>query len=179
MKKSILITIITFAFLSTSTAQVNSNAIGIRGGGGFGGSYGGEISYQKGFGESNRLELDFGFYSSRRKNHKDFYYDYYNHLSVSGIYHWVFNLTGGLNWFIGPGAQVGFYDYNHNYDDGDFYKDRSGISLAIGGQLGLEYDFNEHGIPLLLSLDARPMWDMIGYYNGFGGGAAFALRYTF
>lgn len=173
--------VMAFAFITTTTnAQVNPNAIGIRGGGGFGGSYGGELTYQKGLGESNRLELDFGFRSNRSRKYKD-YYEYYNHLSVAGIYHWVFNLTGGLNWYIGPGAQVGFFSFHHNYDvyEDGYYDNRSGISLAVGGQIGLEYDFNTHGVPLLLSLDARPMWDFLGYYAGFGGGGAFAIKYTF
>ena len=169
MKKILFSLLIIITTLSLN-AQVNPNAIGIRGGGGFGGSYGGEITYQKGFGEANRLELDFGFRSRRYNGGKGNNW-YYNHLSVSMIYHWVFNLTGGLNWYIGPGGQVGFYD--------DYYENNSGISLALGGQIGLEYDFNEHGVPLLLSLDARPMWDFVGYYAGFGGGGAFSLRYTF
>jgi hypothetical protein len=114
--------------------------------------------------------LDFGFRSRRYKGSKGNDW-YYNHLSVTAIYHWVFNLSGGLNWYIGPGAQVGFYD--------DYYDNNSGVSLALGGQIGIEYDFNEHGVPLLLSLDARPMWDFVGYYAGFGGGGAFSLRYTF
>lgn len=150
-------------------SQVNPNAIGVRGGGGLGGN-GLEVSYQKGFGDANRLELDFGFKSRRYiggpgKNW------YYNHLAVSGIYHWVWNITHGLNWFVGPGAQVGFYD--------DYYGYHSGIGLGIGGQIGIEYDFNQHAFPFLVSLDARPMWDLIGYYRGFGGGLALAARYTF
>lgn len=169
MKKIIFTVFLAFNVISSTIAQVNPNAIGVRGGGGFGGDYGGEITYQKGFGEKNRLELDFGW-RSRHYNGKGNSW-YYNHLAVTGIYHWVFNLSGGLNWYIGPGAQVGFYD--------DYYDNNSGISLAVGGQIGLEYDFNEHGVPLLLSLDARPMFDFVGYYAGFGGGAAFALRYTF
>lgn len=166
--------IMALAFITTTTSQVNPHAIGIRGGGNFGGGYGGEITYQHGLGESNRLELDLGWRDQRYKSGK-YYNGGYSHLSVSGIYHWVFNLTGGLNWYIGPGAQVGFYN---DYYDNDF-DDNSGISIAVGGQVGLEYDFNEHGVPLLLSLDARPMWDFIGYYGGFGGGGAFSLRYTF
>lgn len=169
MKRILFSLFITITTLSLN-AQVNPNAIGIRGGGGLGGSYGGELTYQKGFGTANRLELDFGFRSRRYKGSKGNDW-YYNHLSVTAIYHWVFNLSGGLNWYIGPGAQVGFYD--------DYYDNNSGVSLALGGQIGIEYDFNEHGVPLLLSLDARPMWDFVGYYAGFGGGGAFSLRYTF
>ena len=169
MRNSFFIITMVMAFITSTSAQVNPNAIGIRGGGGFGGSYGGEISYQKGLGSSNRLELDFGLRSRRYSGKGNDWY--YNHFSVTGVYHWVWNLTEGLNWYIGPGAQVGFYDDHYGYN--------SGISLAVGGQIGLEYDFNKHGVPFLIGLDARPMWDFLGYYSGFGGGAAFSLRYTF
>jgi hypothetical protein len=171
MKTKHLILLFALFFLSNVQSQVNPNAIGVRGGG-FLGSYGGEISYQHGFGESNRLELDLGWRSHHYNNGKgnDNLW-YYNQFSVTGIYHWVFNITEGLNWYIGPGAQVGFYD--------DYYDNNSGVSIALGGQIGLEYDFNVHDVPLLLSLDARPMFDFIGFYSGFGGGGAFSLRYTF
>lgn len=169
MKKILVMFLAVFCFSTIHFSQVNSNAIGIRGGGGFGGN-GAEISYQKGLGSSNRLELDFG-YRSRKFNSGSGKNWYYNHFSVSGIYHWVWNLTEGLNWFIGPGAQLGFYD--------DYYGSNSGIGLGIGGQIGIEYDFNQHGVPILIGLDARPMWDMLGYYRGFGGGGAFSVRYTF
>jgi len=169
MKKALLILVAVICTNATILSQVNSHAIGIRGGGGFG-SNGAEISYQKGFGSANRLELDFGFRSRRYASGlgKNWYY---NHLYASGIYHWVWNITEGLNWFIGPGAQVGFYD--------DFYGENSGIGIGIGGQVGIEYDFNQHGVPILIGLDARPMWDLLSYYSGFGGGGAFSIRYTF
>lgn len=171
MKKWILSIVISVSFFTFSSAQVNPNALGIRGGGGFGGNYGGEISYQKGFGEAHRLELDFGYKSRKYKINGKGNNWYYKQFAVTGMYHWVWNLTEGLNWFIGPGAQVGFFD--------DYYGNNSGISLAVGGQIGLEYDFNMHGVPLLLGLDARPLMNFVGYYSGFDGGAAFSLRYTF
>jgi hypothetical protein len=81
----------------------------------------------------------------------------------------IFNIVGGLNWYIGPGASVGFYSYDN---------DPGYLNLALGGQIGIEYDFNVHGAPILLSLDARPMWDFIGDHAGLGWGAALGLRYT-
>lgn len=149
----------------SASAQVNPHAIGLRGGlGNFG--RGGEVSYQHGFGELNRLELDLGW-----RGNRSFGYDY-THAAFSGIYHWVWNIEEGLNWYIGPGAQLGLYSdkYNSNLD---------GFTLSVGGQIGLEYDFNTLDVPLLLSLDTRPMWGFIGGTSGFGYGAAFSLRYTF
>ncbi|NRA11880.1 MAG: hypothetical protein HRT57_07995, partial [Crocinitomicaceae bacterium] len=47
-----------------------------------------------------------------------------------------------------------------------------------GGQIGIEYDFNSLGAPILIGFDTRPMW---GFLNGggVGYGAAFSIRYTF
>jgi opacity protein-like surface antigen len=143
-----------------SQAQVNPHAIGVRLGGD-GDINGAEISYQHGMGDANRLELDLGFGGN----------DVHNRMYLAGIYHWDWHLTGGLNWYVGPGAGIGFYHWD-NYDD---Y-----INIAIGGQIGLEFDFNTKGAPILLSIDARPMWDLTGDdHAGFGWGAALGIRYTF
>lgn len=139
---------------------MNPHAIGAR----LNGShthYGGEISYQHGFGDKNRLEIDLGF-----RGHNN-----YSNIAISGVYHWVWNLTDGLNWYIGPGARLGFYSGKNNNED-DF-------GINIGGQIGLEYDFSTHGTPLQLSIDVRPMWNFIGNYGGFGYGAALGIRYIF
>lgn len=171
MKRITLCALLVLTICLSGNTQVNPHAIGLRGGLGWGG-YGGEISYQHGFGEKNRLELDLGWRSYNHNNGNGNGNNWkYQHLAISGIYHWVWNLTEGLNWFIGPGAQLGFYD--------DYYDNDSGGGIAIGGQIGLEYDFNQHGLPIQMGLDARPMWNFIGYYSGFGGGSAFSIRYTF
>ncbi|HOE38819.1 MAG TPA: hypothetical protein PLG05_03420 [Bacteroidales bacterium] len=157
MKKILLLSVFAFMFSMFVSAQVNSNAIGLRfGAGSFGGA---ELSYQRGLG-SNRLEFDFGW--NGNSNH--------NRMFLAGIFHWDWNIVEGLNWFVGPGACVGYY----HYKGGDSY-----LGVALGGQIGLEYDFNTLGVPILLSLDSRPMWDFIGENAGFWWGAALAVRYTF
>ncbi|MDY0200532.1 MAG: hypothetical protein WC951_13415 [Bacteroidales bacterium] len=143
-----------------SQAQVNPHAIGIRSGGN-GSSNGVEISYQHGLSELNRLEFDFGFNG----------YTNYSNLFVSGTYQWDWNITEGLNWYVGPGAAVGFYNWRGTDKS-------SGVNLGVGGQIGLEYDFNHLDVPILLSLDTRPMFDFVGYNNGFGWGIALGVRYT-
>jgi hypothetical protein len=157
MKKTIFLMIIACMLGFNTYAQVNPHAFGLRLGGG---TYsGGELSYQQGIGEMNRIELDLGLGSS--KNH--------NRLYLAGIYQWDWNITSALNWYIGPGASVGFYSYN---DDPGF------INIAVGGQIGLEYDFSKSGVPILLSLDTRPMWDFLGDHPGMGWGAALGIRYV-
>ena len=164
MKIILLISAFIFT-LNTASSQVNPHAIGIRGGLGNNG-YGGEISYQHGFGSSNRLELDLGWRGNRGNGNN------YQHMAIYGIYHWVWNITDGLNWYVGPGARLGFYqDKNSSNDDG--------VTLGLGGQIGIEYDFNELGAPLLIGIDTRPMWGFIGGNSGFGYGGAFSIRYTF
>ncbi|HNX78944.1 MAG TPA: hypothetical protein PKJ24_03635 [Prolixibacteraceae bacterium] len=157
MKKLIFLLLFTGTMVLSGQGQVNPHAFGLRLGGG---SYnGGELSYQQGIGQANRFELDLGAGSS--KNHHRFY--------VAGIYQWNWNITSGLNWYIGPGASVGIYSYN---DDPGY------LNIAVGGQIGLEYDFSKSGVPILLSLDARPMWDFLGDNPGMGWGAALGIRYV-
>ena len=147
-----------FSFISIgviAAAQISSNALGGRlyGGDTFSGA---ELSYQKGLNHRNRLELDgsFGF-------KKDF-----TRIAIVGIYHWDWNIVGGFNWYIGPGASISYDNYNEN----------SYINIGIGGQIGIEYKFKD--LPLLVSLDTRPIWDFLGDVNGLGYGAALGIRYT-
>lgn len=163
MRKLILSIAVIMGVSIASFAQINPHAIGIRGGTGNGGN-GGEISYQHGFGSKNRLEIDLGWRHHNKDN--------YSHMAISGIYHWVWNIEGGLNWYAGVGGQLGSYRNNGNNNN-------DGLSLALGGQIGIEYDFNDMGAPILLSLDARPMWNFIGDYSGGHYGAALGIRYTF
>lgn len=166
----LLLIIIGFTLSTRTSAQVHAHAIGLRGGYSEYYGNGGELTYQLGLGEKNRLELDLGSY--RRKNWNNgigWGSSDYRILSITGVYHWVWNIKDGLNWFVGPGAQIIFYN-EKNYDDND------GAYLSIGGQIGLEYDFSQHGAPLQLGLDYRPMF-LFGWYESYGHGAALSLRF--
>lgn len=94
--------IIALSAISASQAQVNPHAIGLRLGGD-GNTNGVELTYQHGLGSKNRLELDLGFNSRK----------YYNNMFLAGIYHWDWNLTKGLNWYVGPGAAIRFYQWDN------------------------------------------------------------------
>ncbi len=155
MKKGFLLFFVLCMGVNTF-AKVNSHAIGARIGGD-GDINGIEISYQRAKGSANRLEFDLGFASNKFRDQ----------ISLAGIYQWNFNIEDAFNWYVGPGASVGLYKYTNSY-----------INIGIGGQIGIEYDFKKQDVPLLLSIDARPMWDLIGDHTGLGWGAALGIRYV-
>jgi hypothetical protein len=70
---------------------------------------------------------------------------------------------------VGPGAQLG-YCSNH------------GFGLSVGGQLGIEYKFS---IPLMISLDIRPLWNVVRPDNcavlnrAYGLDGSLSVRYCF
>ncbi len=172
MKNKLLLVIAFAGFIFSANSQVMSkNAIGLRLGGGVHGS-GAEISYQLGLGSTNRLEFDLGF-----SNH-----EYYQGFNLNGVYQWVMPIQDRFSWYVGPGVEVGSWDYKTSYYNwrGTTYTEYHdhGFFLGIGGQIGVEYTFQ---IPLQLSIDYRPTFFIMNGYdgNGFGGSAALSVRYLF
>ncbi len=159
MKKVVLAFISVFIISVGAKAQVEPHGLGARFGGG---NYGAglEISYQHGLGDANRLEFDLGWSSNNS----------INHTRITGLYQWVWVLDGGLNWYAGPGAQFVMASANGS----------SASAFGIGGIIGVEYNFNENDVPLLISLDTRPMFHFGDqYFDSFGWGIALGIRYTF
>lgn len=153
--KKLLFIVALISLGAVAGAQVLPNALGARfyGGDTYSGA---ELSYQKGLNDRNRLELDasFGFKSD------------FTRFALIGIYHWDWHIAGGFNWYIGPGASLA-YD---NFDENTY------VNIGVGGQIGIEYKFRD--LPVLVSLDSRPMWDFLGDVNGLGVGAALGIRFT-
>lgn len=143
-----------FAVIALAGAANAQNALGVRGA--FGSNNGAELSFQLGMG-SNRLELDLGWAGHEH----DAYYN------LSGIYQWTGSISGNFGWFAGLGANIGWW--NGPADNN--------LGLGFLVQAGLEYDFQ--AIPLQVTLDARPQWDVLGAHSGFGYGLALGLRYMF
>ena len=154
MKKFFIVLIAVVAFGFTSNAQ---NAIGVRGV--FGNGSGAEVSYQTAMGSANRLELDLGWHNFEKWG---------SYINLTGVYQWNFNITGGLGWYAGIGANVGMFTGN-KVENGN-------IGLGFDAQIGIEYNFD---FPLQISLDFRPQWDVLGAASGFGYGLALGLRYRF
>ena len=165
MKKLVLLAAFTFGavfFSEVSAQEISKNAIGLRIGDNDG--LGTEISYQRGLGDNNRLELDLGW----RDNNN------YDAIKLIGLYQWVWNIEGGFNWYVGAGGGLGNYDDNRrdNFD----YED--GLFAVLAGDIGIEYNFD---FPLLLSLDFRPEIRFSGYTESkdFGPDIALGIRYQF
>jgi hypothetical protein len=163
MKKYILLSTMLFAFAIGARAQnISKNALGLRLGSNDG--FGTEISYQTKLSAKNRLELDLGW---RNHNNED-------NIKIAGLYQWVWNLDGGLNWYAGLGGGAGTW----RYDDKKGYND-NGAFAFLAGDLGIEYNFD---IPLQVSLDIRPEYylNSASYLDDhYGSDVALGVRYRF
>lgn len=146
MKKHVLFLLISFITVS-STQAFDIESAGIRAG--FGGEFSARIPYK-----NQRIETDLGIWGRGKA------------MTITGVYQWTGGLddiTPGLNWFAGPGAQI--------------MLGTDIVNLGVLGQAGLDYRIP--GVPLSVSLDYRPCL-FSGKNSGFDG-AAFALgiRYCF
>ncbi|MFY0483910.1 hypothetical protein ACI6PS_15030 [Flavobacterium sp. PLA-1-15] len=170
MKKVILSVVMLIGLAFTSQAQeISKNALGIRVGDNDG--FGGEISYQRGLGGNNRLELDLGWRTNDFRG-----YDA-DAIKLAGLYQWVWNIEGGFNWYAGVGG--GLTSWSYDYDGPGGRVDDSGIGVFAAGDIGIEYVFD---FPLQLSLDFRPEihfgsedWRR----DNFGPDIALGVRYRF
>ena len=150
--------------LGAQAQEIRKNALGLRIGDNDG--FGGEVSYQRGLGDNNRLELDLGWRDSR----------HYDAMKIVALYQWIWNIEGGFNWYAGAGGGLGTYSFKNDYDyPGD---DDSGTFLLLAGDIGIEYVFD---IPLQLSLDFRPeLYFGDDFRNdNFGPDIALGVRFTF
>lgn len=162
MKKIfLLLAMVLITGITVNAQSISKNALGLRFGDNDG--FGAEISYQHALTNVNRLEVDLGF-----RNHNN-----YDAFKLTGLYQWVWKLDGDFNWYAGFGAGIGSWsagrDYNGTADDGLF--------INADGVVGIEYNFN---IPLLISLDFRPEFGVVGdYAKDTDFDIALSLRYQF
>lgn len=167
MKKVFLSALMLLGLAISGQAQdISKNALGLRLGDNDG--FGGELSYQRGLGDNNRLELDLGW---RNSNDVDAF-------KLTGLYQWVWNIEGGFNWYAGVGGGIGSWSYDRRI--GNNRVEDSGTFLFAAGDIGIEYNFQE--APIQLSLDFRPEL----YFNSddfrndsFGPDIALGIRFRF
>ena len=165
--KNFFSTLILILFMSGFvSAQTPKHVLGLRFGSGDG--FGTEISYQHGLKSINRVELDLGF----RSDYVNYMGEHYNYTSwgLTGLYHWVMELNGDFNWYLGAGAKLGSW----NYDPGYAYKYDDGLFLAAAGDVGLEYSFP---VGIQLALNLRPEFGLINHGTVINVGLA--VRYRF
>lgn len=167
MKSFIAIAIIFIAFsFSANSQHLSKNAIGVRLNTGSIGN-GGEASYQLAFGDHNRLEIDAGARIGASLNYR------YFATALTPAFHWDYNIVAGFNWFVGPAVQIGFF----NETDHDVVT--TGLIAGAGAQGGVEYNFNDLGVPVMVSVDLRPLVGARGSSTVFWYSGAASVRYTF
>ena len=96
--------------------------------------------------------------------------------NITGLYE-VHNPLGDVDrlyWYYGGGAHIGFWNGDHASwgDEGKTY-----TVLGADGILGAEYNFKE--VPINLSLDWKPIINLVGYSGVWGDGFALSVRYIF
>jgi hypothetical protein len=155
MKKIILVLSFVFLGIFAANAQYNA-AIGLRGGLSSG------ITFKKMMGES-ALE----FIAATRYHGINFTLLFEKQNAISAV--------DGLYWFYGAGAHIGYWNsatYNPWLDsDGDY------VIIGVDGIIGLEYVFD--AVPIGLSIDWKPAFNLVGYTGFWGDNGALSIRYTF
>ena len=79
-----------------------------------------------------------------------------------------------LYWYYGGGAHI--HQWNDNFPQVES-KAGSYLVLGLDGILGLEYDIEE--IPITISADWKPFFNLTGFPGFWGYGGAISIRYTF
>jgi hypothetical protein len=155
--KKLGFTMLLAAFLfSFSQAQDYKTGIGLRGG------FANGLTIKHFVGSNAALE---GIIASRWRG-----------LELTGLYEFhnqAFHVDR-LNWYIGFGAHVGFW----NGDDANWGDPGESYTVVgLDGILGLEYNFVE--VPINLSIDWKPAFNFYGYSGFWGDGGALSIRYIF
>ena len=146
MKKILVCAMLAVASIGFMNAQQVQNAIGIKFGDG------GEISYQHALGSANRLEVNLGTHSLNWGGSTAGVRS--NSVFLTGIYQWVWDLSqlaDGFQWYAGVGAWCGLHTTRVTVA-GNTTSDSS-VSVAVVGNIGIEYNFD---FPLQLALDWTP-----------------------
>ena len=150
MKKFILVMAAVLGLAVVASAQ--PRAIGVRAG------YGAEVSYQHTLGADNFAEIDLGWSVGA--------------FNVGAAYDFQVCPVGPFNFYAGPQAYIGFGGYTNAEG-----QNATQLWAGVGAQLGLEYCFEQ--IPLQLSLDWKPSFNLVPA-TGFGWqGIALGMRYLF
>ena len=99
----------------------------------------------------------------------------WNGFIVTGLYEYQkpINSIQNLDWFVGIGGHVGFWN-NDNY----YYHDNNNSYTVFGVDFigGLEYTFKE--VPFTVGLDWKPAFNIVCDNHFWGDGFALSIRYN-
>ncbi len=156
MKKLIFTLLTTLLFSVSAYSQQYETAIGFRGG------FFSGVTAKHFIGQEKLVE---GILSSRWRG-----------FTITGLLEFqkpAFEVEN-LYWYYGFGAHIGFFDgvYTTWASENVSY-----TVVGIDGILGMEYVFEE--VPISLSLDWKPVINLIGYSGFWGDGGALSVRYYF
>jgi len=140
---------------SSSFSQSYTTAAGLKGAYYFNG--GAALNVKHFLGSNNAIEACLGGGS--------------RHIWLQGLYERNNELTHGLEWYYGFGADLGVFT-----NGGYVAEYSSGLFMGVDGVVGIEYTFEV--FPLNLALDTGPSLRLLPYV-GFGWGGGFAARYAF
>lgn len=103
-------------------------------------------------------------------------------LKITGLYerHALAFDEPGLKFYYGGGAHVGFFGTRYgNYWGPVDYRGHGGAILGLDGILGIEYTIQDQEIPLNVSLDWKPVFDLVPWPGFRGVEVAVTVRYIF
>lgn len=156
MKKLLIIAMMAIGFSSLGIAQDYNTGVGLRAG------FTSGLTVKHFLGSKSAIE---GIFGTR-----------WHGVELTGLYE-IHNRafdTDRFTWFFGFGAHIGFWDGDHTYW-GDH--DTNYTVVGLDGILGLEYSFVE--VPINLSLDWKPSFNVVGNTDFWADGGALSIRYIF
>jgi hypothetical protein len=152
-------TLVILLWATSANAQrgMLDNAIGVRLGLGSG------VSFQHFFSDYSAMEL--------------IAHQRYGGVALTGLYEMhdqMFDVKG-LKWYWGGGAHVGVYSLSSKVHEGTSGGDL--LAAGVDGIVGLEYFFR--GLPLQMSADWKPAFNLVGTRYVEWSAGAISLRYRF
>lgn len=97
-------------------------------------------------------------------------YAYFNEgTRITGLYEFNGSLSnsGNLQWYVGPGAHVHFYDFEHG----------GGVNIGADAIFGLEYKLQK--LPIAISIDWQPSIEFSSKSTFAGGWGGIGGKFTF
>jgi hypothetical protein len=141
----------------------------------------GELDYAVGMRFGTGTGLSVQKFLTNRKAVEGILYTRWRGFNLCGLMHFHERIVGsvkGLKWYYGGGAHVGYYTYYAGHPGWQNDRDKGGLTVAgFDGILGMEFYFPD--LPVQISVDWKPEFNVIGW-SGFGGdNGAISVRWRF